>query len=108
MYAALFEIKSWLGLETHVFEGNTAVDILRELESIQNLDCLLEMGRIQEGEKGQRQLDKLEALLEKYCSKELTLSDLDGFELSLSVGDFRCVAVAEDEDAVLQLKQQIK
>ena len=52
MYAARIE----LGWVNKCFEGDSAVEIMREVESYQDFGCLLGMGRAQEGKKGQNTL----------------------------------------------------
>ena len=43
---------------------NTASELLSEFEQVQDLGCLVRMGRGQENKKGQKELDKLEAILD--------------------------------------------
>jgi len=103
MNAALFEMDSWLGHQKYIFKGETASDILAKFEQIQDLSCLVWMGREREGKKGQKQLDKLEAMLEKYESGELTMQDLQDFDVTISIGAMKCSGIAETDEAVEKL-----
>ena len=103
MRAALFELRSWLGPQKHVFKGNDASDILTQLEKYQDLSCLLQMGRIHEEKKGQKELDKLEELLSKDWNGELTMEDLRKVDLDLSIGTIKCIRTAETEEEVKKL-----
>ena len=104
MYAALFELESWLGLQKYIFEGESASEIFNKFERVQDLSCLVRMGRGEEGKRGQKQLDKLEAMLEKYYSGELEMADLAAFNIKISLGAMACTAVAEGEEAIAKLK----
>ena len=104
MYAALFEMDSWMGLLQHVVEGNDASDLLYGFEDIQSLSCLVMMGRSHEGAKGQKMLDKLEKILDKRACGDLTIEDLLKLDIKLSIGGFKCVEIIEGDDAAEQLK----
>lgn len=104
MYAAVLELQIWMGTMIHFYEGDTVSDIIRQFESMQDLSCLVRMGRMEEGKKGQKEIDKIEDFLDKYYSDDLTIDDLKGFSFTLSIGSFRCVDTAEGEDAIAALK----
>ena len=104
MYAALFEMTSWFGLEQFVFTGGSAAELLTEFEEIQSLGCLVRMGRERENAKGQKMLDKLEDILNKRESGVLTNEDLLTLDIDISLGTIKCVEIAEGDDAVEQLK----
>lgn len=100
MYAARIE----LGWVNKCFEGDSAVEIMREVESYQDFGCLLGMGRAQEGKKGQKELDKLEKFLEKYYDGTLEMSDIEKLNVKLSIGSFVCHGVADGEEEIAKLK----
>lgn len=106
MFAALFEMTSWMGCQQYIFAGNTASDLLSEFERVQDLGCLVRMGRGQESKKGQKELDKLEAILEKYYDGSLTADDLLTLDIAISLGTIKCVCIEEGGDAVEKLKAQ--
>ena len=104
MNAALFEMDSWLGHQKYIFEGEDASEILSKFERIQDLSCLVRMGRSEEGKKGQKQLDKLEEILEKHYSGELTMDDLKTFDIKISLGAMNCSGIAEGDDEIEAMK----
>lgn len=103
MKAALFELDSWLGHQKYIFKGENASEILAKFERIQDLSCLVRMGRGNEGKKGQKQLDALEEMLEKYYSGELTMQDLQAFDVTIGIGGMKCSGIAETDEAVEKL-----
>lgn len=106
MFAALFEMTSWMGCQQYIFKGNTASNLLSEFERVQDLGCLVRMGRSQENKKGQKELDKLEAILEKYYDGSLTTDDLLTLDIAISLGTIKCVCIEEGDDAAEKLKKQ--
>ena len=70
MYAALFEMTSWMGCQQYIFKGNTASDLLSEFERVQDLGCLVRMGRGQENKKGQKFLSVCKAIEEILTGSE--------------------------------------
>ena len=105
MLAAVFEMTSWMGLEQHIVKGKTACDLLAEFEVVQSLSCLVRMGRREEDMAGQKELDKLEVVLDKYHSGSLTVDELLMLDVKLSIGSVKCVAILEGEDAAVKLKE---
>lgn len=103
MKAALFEPDSWRGHQKYIFKGESASDILAKFEQIQDLSCLVLMGRDHEGKKGQKQFDALEKMLDKYYSGELTMQDLQSFDVKISIGAMKCSGIAESDEAVEKL-----
>jgi hypothetical protein len=79
------------------FQGDTPEDIVREVEKVQDLDCLLRMGYEEEGKRGRKELDKLAAFLEKYRSGKLTGKDLAALEINLSIGSIKCLSYEETD-----------
>lgn len=108
MYAALFEVESWMGTDQYVFEGESACELLKQFERVQDLSCIVEMGREYEGSAGQAAIDKLESILELHYSKKLTVDDLKELNVKISIGGFRCVKVVEGDEAIRALKAEVK
>ena len=107
MYASLFEIKSWLGTDQYIFEGESASEMLSQFENVQSLECLVEMGRSHERSKsGKQAIDDLEKMLEKHYSDELEIEDLLKFDIKISLGEMRCITVVEGDDAIAQLRAE--
>lgn len=106
MVAAAFEISGWAGSQVHVFEGDSAYDLLSQLQRIQDMNCLVRMGSMMEDAKGKKELKKLEKVLKKYQNDTLTMEDLAGFNVILSVGSFICLEVAEGEEEIQMLKEK--
>ena len=98
--AALIKI-GWL---KNVFEGDGPCGVINKLEEIQDFGCLMEMGRAQEGPAGQKELDKLEAFLEKYYDGSLTMKDIRELDVDLSIGKIICYGTAETEAEIEALK----
>ena len=106
MYAALLEMTSWMGCQQYIFKGNTASALLSEFERVQDLGCLVRMGRSEEKKQGQKELDKLEAVLNKYYDGSLTPDDLRTLNISISIGAIKCVCIEEGDDAMDKLRTQ--
>ena len=106
MYAAVFEMTGWMGKQQYIFRGDSASDLLSKFERVQDLGCLVRMGRFQENKKGQKELDKLEAVLDKYYDGSLEPDDLLELDISISLGTIKCACVEEGDDAVDKLKAQ--
>lgn len=100
--AALIEI-GWI---KKCFEAEDPCGIIRKVEDIQDFGCLLRMGRMEEGKKGQKELSKLEAFLDKYYDGTLTMEDIEKLNVHLSIGDIACHGVAETEEGIAALKAQ--
>ena len=101
-YAAAIEI-GWLRT---CFEADDPCGIIRKVEQIQDFGCLMEMGRMSEGRRGQEELDKLEAFLDKYYKGSLTMDDIKNLNVHLSIANLICHGIAETEEEVEALKAQ--
>ena len=106
MYAALFELDSWMGKNQHILEGESASDLLSEFEEVQSLTCLAQMGRMQEDANGQKELDKLDVILGKHFNGELTVEDLLTLDITLKIGSIKCVEVLEGATAIEELRSK--
>lgn len=104
MYAAVLELKSWMGKRTYFFEGETPTDIIFKFQQEQNLECLVRMGSMEEDKKGLKEINKINAFLKKYYSGKLKMKDIKEFSFNLSVGSCRCIDVAEGDEAIVALK----
>ena len=104
MYAAVLELKSWMGKRTYFFDGETPSDIISKFQQEQNLECLVRMGSMEEGPKGRKDLSKINAFLKKYYSGKLKMKDIKEFSFNLSVGSCRCIDVAEGDEAIATLR----
>ena len=93
MYAAKIEI----GWVNDWFKGTTPSEIIKEVERCQDFGCLLRMGRNNEDDEGQKELDKLEEFLEKYYSDELSMGDIKNLKICLSIGNIICHEVSEEK-----------
>lgn len=106
-YAALIEIDSgWLGKEQYLIKGASVKKIIQKFESVQDIPCLIEMGRSQEDPAGQQSLDLLEAFYTKYQNGKLTIEDLALLNVSLSIGSIVCRSIAVGEEAISAMKTQ--
>lgn len=96
--------KIQIGWITDCFEGDAPSTIIRSVERVQDFDCLLRMGRMEEGKKGQKELAKLEAFLERYHDGTLTMEDISNLDIKLSIGTIKCLGIAESEEEIAKLK----
>ena len=106
MYAALFEMDSIFGPMQFIFQGKDATEIMTAFEDVQDLDCLVGMGRAEEDAAGQLALDKIEEIIIKYQNGCLTVEDLRAFDVRISIGAIKCVCVVESNEAISELKAQ--
>lgn len=86
-----------LGWAVRDFEGDDACEIMDAASDFQDFNCLLRMGRQNESKKGQKELDKLEAFLQKYYDGSLTIEDLRSLDIRLSIGEIVCNSITENE-----------
>lgn len=106
-YAAIIEIDSgWLGKEQYLIKGASAKKIVQKFESVQDIPCLIEMGRSQEDANGQQSLDLLESFYDKYQNGKITLEDLAALKVSVSIGSIVCLGVAADDEEISALRSQ--
>ncbi len=95
-----------IGWVNKCFEADSPGEIIQQVSEYQDFNCLLRMGRLQEGKKGQKELDKLEAFLNKWFDESLTMEDIKNLNIHLSIGDIVCHGIAENEEAVKALKEE--
>ena len=62
--------------------------------------------KIAELQARQKELDKLEAVLDKYYDGSLTPDDLLTLDISISIGTIKCVCIEEGDDAMDKLRTQ--
>lgn len=103
-YAALIEIDSgWLGKEQYLFKGASPKKIMQKFESVQDIPCLIEMGRSQEDAAGQQSLDLLEVLYDKYQNGKLSIEDLASLKVTVSIGSILCHGIAVGDEEIADL-----
>ena len=85
-YSAVFQI-GWMTVNA---EGDTLEDLIREVESAQDLQCLAQMASMMGTKKDKQEIRKLIDFLEKYSSDELTVEDVRNLDINLSVGGLKC------------------
>lgn len=107
MYAALFEMTSWIGTEKHVFTGENAIELLDQFNDVQSLECLVRMGRAQERSKeGKAGIEKLAEILDKHWDGVLTIEDLLTLDIKISLGTIKCCKVVEGDEEIAKLKAE--
>ena len=104
MYAALFEMKTQMGKQQYIFEGEDPLILLSEFENVQNLWCLVQMGKVHGTKEDKKPLKKLEKLLEKYRMCDFTIEDLLSLDIEVSIGSIKCVTVVEGEEEIAKLR----
>lgn len=95
MYTSIFEIFGLSGIQEYTFAGKDASDILFQLQCVQDLGCLVEMGSKMEDENGKKGLARIQNILDKDREGSLTIQDLKDLDVSLSIGSVKCVCVEE-------------
>lgn len=94
------------GTGKHYFEGDNASEILSQFERYQDLGCLSRMAKMQGTKKDQKAIKVLDELLDKYYSGELSMDDLEGFSLEISIGSFGVDKVAKNDTEVEELRSE--
>lgn len=98
--AAIIEI-GWI---KKCFEADDPCGIIQKVEDVQDFECLLRMGSIEENKEGQKELDKLEAFLDKYHEGTLTMEDIQRLDIRLSIANITCHGIARTTEEVVVLK----
>ena len=98
MYKAEFSINGWAGVETHTVCGENASELLADIATYQDLDCLVRMGQGHETGEGKAGLKKLTAILRKDENGTLTIEDLSGLSIKLSVGTISISEIRETNE----------
>lgn len=107
MTAAIFELVGWVGCERYFFQGETAAEVLTQLNRVQDLRCLARMGWVQElSAEGSAAIDHLWTMLDKQMDGTLTVQDLSALNIELSIGTLKCLGAAEGKQAVARLKRK--
>jgi hypothetical protein len=104
MYASLFEMSSWAGVEQYIINGNSVAELLYGFEDIQSLSCLVKMGKSRENGDALLSLVKLEQILNARDVGTLTVDKLLELDVKISLGSFKCVEVLEGNDAHEKLR----
>ena len=91
-YSAVFQI-GWMTVNA---EGDTLEDLIREVESAQDLQCLAQMASMMGTKKDKQEIRKLIDFLEKYSNDELTVEDVRNLDINLSVGGLKCESFNEE------------
>ncbi len=91
-YKAKFEV-GWMTVDA---EGETPTDLIREVENVQDLQCLCHQAAMMGSKKDQKEIKKLMDFLEKYYADELTIEDVRGLDVGLSVGRIKCNELIEN------------
>ncbi len=105
-YVAVIEMTSWLGTHQHIVKGDTPSALLLDFENIQNLHCLVTMGREEENAEGQRNLDVLEDILNQCENGELIEDDFKLLDVEISLGHIRFIEAFVGEDNEEKLKSK--
>lgn len=107
MVAAIFELVGWVGCERYFLEGETAAEVLTQLNWRQDLRCLARMGWVQElTPEGSAAIDHLWKVLDKQREGTLTVEDLSALDIELSIGTLKCLGAAEGTQAIARLKRK--
>lgn len=101
--AALFSMSGWAGRERCICTGDNAVNVLFRFMQKQDLFCLLQMGRAMDSQSAQKDLDKIECLLNAYQEETLEMKDLRTLDVYLQSGSISCDAIAETDEDVEKL-----
>ena len=91
-----YEAKFQVGWMTVNAEGDEPDDLIREVENAQDLQCLCQQAAMMGTKKDQKEIKKLMDFLEKYYGGELTIEDVRGLDVGLSVGRIKCNELIEN------------
>ena len=97
MYVATFKTANGYVERMYTIEGSSLEKIVSRLQAIQDLDCLVRMGRLMGNLDDEKALDSLENFLAKFYAGKLHLEDLQNFQVELSAGSIVCVKVEEKD-----------
>lgn len=81
-YSAIFHI-GWMTVSAN---GEAPMDLVREIDSAQNLQCLVQMADTMGTKKDKKEIGKLIVFLEKYTDGSLTIDDIRNLDVNLSIG----------------------
>ena len=94
------------GMMTRFFEGQNALDILNQLSDHQDLRCLCNHACMMGTSEDADEAVKIEAWLDKTECNTAEMSNFDEMDFQLSIGDIKCHAWAEGEEACKALKEK--
>ncbi len=95
MYVATFRTDNGYIEHVYTIEGATLEKIVSRFQAVQDLDCLVRMGRLMGDTEDEKALDALENFLIKFYAGKLHIEDLQNFEVNLSEGSIKCLKVEE-------------
>ena len=101
MIAALIDFKVPGGHETYLFTGCDALQLYQKLELVQDLDCLARMAQMVGDDASQ-----LESLADLFYDGKLELENIGAIDVKLDAGRIKCLAVAETDEEIENLKQK--
>ena len=105
MVAAIFCMDTWMGHEEHFIEGENASELLDNFEKYQDLSCLSRMASSMGTKKDLKEIKKLDAILDKQYSGELSIEDLKDFKLDISIGKLSISDVASTPDEIEKIRR---
>ena len=103
MYVAIFELYGGYRMQS-LCKGENANELFDAFNKVQSLDCLVSMGSSRERAKGKKELAKLESIIAKRYANNLTIEDLAGLDVTLSIGSIKCLEIAEGDNAEAELR----
>ena len=107
-YGAIFKV----GEDKYIFEGDDPWEVFRGLTKVQDIPCLINMGRVYEDEAFQPQLEELNDVYYKWSEHPnegpFTIDDFKNLTVILSIGSIICLGTAETYDAVEALRKKFK
>jgi len=91
----------------HIVESDNPAAFYYEIEKVQDLNCLYNMGMSMENtKKGKEGLKRLGKFLDRFHENEFTVEDYKLIDMDLSCGSFHITDVASGEEAVEELKKK--
>ena len=108
MFAACFSISGWAGPQKYIFYGNNLIELVNQLNDVQDLACLTRMGRQFESDNSDamKELDRLDEFITRYYNDELDASDIETFDIGLSVGIMKCIEFDGTKGALKRMKEK--
>ncbi len=108
MKKATFEIDGLFGKSSMEFEGETWSDVADRLNDEQDLFCLANQVQLMGTPADKRKTKAFIDFLSKYQHRTLAREDIASSKLELSIGGFKCVAVADDDDEKPQVAKKTR
>lgn len=91
----MYKVEVKIDIDTYVFEGNDAYEIYDQIDKVQSINGFVSACYSYGCEIDSDPLDAMEAFVEKYDSKTLTMDDIRNLNIHTTTGDISVKQVLE-------------